>query len=71
MSPATFALLSGALTYGSVLTFAAYQIWVTRRSPPDDDRRRPDAPRAPKPLPDCLQPRTLLSPKRIRELQDA
>ena len=71
MTSATIVLLSGALTYGSALSFAAYQIWATRSGPVPRDDPDPDAPPAPKPLPDCLQPKVLLSPQRIRELHDA
>ncbi len=71
MTSATFVLLSGALSFGAPLAVAVYEIVATRRGPRGrDDRDPPVAPR-PKPLPDCLQPKVLLSRQRIRELQDA
>ncbi len=72
MTSATFVLLSGALSFGAPLAFAVYEIVATRRGRRggDDDRDPPKVPQ-PKPLPDCLQPKVLLSPRKIRELQDA
>ena len=71
MTSATFVLLSGALSFGAPLAFAVYQIVATRRGRGGDDDRDPPAVPRPKPLPDCLQPKVLLSPRKIRELQDA
>ncbi len=72
LTSTTFALLSAALSFGAPLAFAVYQIVTLRRGPRGggDDDRHPAPPR-PKPLPDCLQPKTLLKPHRIRELADA
>ena len=70
MTSTNFVLLSGALSFGAPLAFAVYEIIALRRRRGGDDRDPPVMPR-PKPLPDCLQPRVLLSPKMIRELQDA
>jgi hypothetical protein len=72
MIPSTVVILSSALSFGAPLALAVYEIIATRRAPPgrDDDPRPPQAP-PPKPLPDCLQPATLLRRDRIRELHDA
>ena len=71
MTSATFVLLSGALSFGGPLAFAVYQIVATRRGHRGGDDRDPPMMPGPKPLPDCLQPRVLLSPKKLRELADA
>lgn len=71
MTSSTFVLLSSALTFGAPLAFAVYEIVAIRRRPRGGDDRDPPMMPRPKPLPDCLQPKTLLSPRRIRELQDA
>lgn len=69
MTSTSFVLWSSALSFGAPLVFAVYElIGLRRRGGSGDDGRGPDAP---KPLPDCLQPHVLLSPKRIRELHDA
>ncbi len=71
MSSATFVMLSAALSFGAPLAFAVYEIITLRRGRRGGDDRDPPVAPAPKPLPDCLQPKTLLSRKKIRELQDA
>jgi hypothetical protein len=72
MAPATIVMLSSVLTYGAPIAFAVYEIWSIRREPPPrDDRRPPAAPRAPKPLPDCLLPKPVPVRERRRELEDA
>ncbi len=72
MTSTTFILLSSALSFGAPLAFAVYEIVTLRRGPRggDDDDRHPTPPQ-PKPLPDCLQPKVLLSRKKLRELADA
>lgn len=71
MTSTTFVLLSSALSFGAPLAFAVYEIVATRRGRRGGDDRDPPLAPTPKPLPDCLQPRNLLKPSRIRELQDA
>lgn len=71
MTSTTFVLLSGALSFGAPIAFAVYEIVAIRRGRRGDDDRDPPVVPPPRPLPDCLQPKTLLSPKKIRELQDA
>lgn len=71
MTSATFVLLSGALSFGAPLAFAVYEIVALRRRRGGGGDRDPTPLPGPKPLPDCLQPKVLLSPRRIRELQDA
>ncbi len=71
MTSATFVLLSGALSFGAPLALAVYEIVTLRRGRDDRGDDRDPPPAGPKPLPDCLQPRVLLHPKRIRELHDA
>lgn len=71
MTSSTFVLLSGALSFGAPLALAVYEIVTMRRGPRGGDDRDPPRAPGPKPLPDCLQPRNLLQPHRIRELQDA
>lgn len=82
MSPETFVLLSGTLTFGAPLLLAARELWALRR---DDGRGggglrergpAPDVPPAPgpagsaRPLPDCLIPKPLpASAKRTREVE--
>ncbi|GAA0604690.1 hypothetical protein GCM10009416_47920 [Craurococcus roseus] len=83
MSPETFVLLSGALTFGAPLLLAARELWALRR---DDGRRggglleRDRAPDVPppspaggvRPLPDCLIPKPLpASAMRTREVEHA
>lgn len=70
MNPATIVLLSSILTYGAPIAFAVWQIWSLRTRPPGRDDEPPRS-NAPKPLPDCLQPRVLLSRAKLRELNDA
>lgn len=70
MTPATIVTLSSVLAFGAPLALAVHQLWSLRRTAPRGDD---DPPRAvpPAPLPDCLQPHVLLSPRRLRELADA
>ena len=82
MSPETFVLLSGTLTFGAPLALAARELWALRR---DEGRgglrerdRAPDVPPAPdsaggvRPLPDCLIPKPLpASGMRTREVEHA
>ncbi len=72
MSPATFVILSGALTFGAPLALAIRELVVLRRPPPGSGwngrRLDPVEPTPPKPLPDCLIPKRLV---RARELEDA
>lgn len=71
MTSTTFALLSAALSFGAPLVFVAYELVTLRRGPRGGDERDPPIADGPKPLPDCLQPKNLLTPQRIRELADA
>ena len=70
MSPDTFVLLSGALTFGAPLAIAIRELIVLRRPPRGGWSPPPPepVPSAPKPLPDCLVPRPRT---RVRELEDA
>jgi hypothetical protein len=72
MSPATFVMLSGALTFGAPLALAVRELVVLRRPPRgggwNGPRIQPAEPRPPKPLPDCLIPKRIT---RVRELEDA
>jgi hypothetical protein len=72
MSPATFVVLSGTLTFGAPLALAIRELFVLRNprrgggwAGPRPDPVKPDAP---KPLPDCLIPKPI---SRVRELEDA
>jgi len=73
MSPLTFVLLSGMLTFGCPLAFAVWELLhlptfkAGGDEPPPEERFAP----APKPLPACLQPETLLKTVRVRVLEDA
>jgi hypothetical protein len=71
MTSATFVILSGALSFGAPIAFAVYEIVALRRRRGGGDDRDPPAMPVPRPLPDCLQPKVLLSPRKLRELQDA
>lgn len=76
MSPVTFVLLSGILTFGAPLALAIYELLTTpgpRGPGRDDDPPREIFPVAPKPLPACLLPKPLpLAPApRVRVLEDA
>jgi hypothetical protein len=72
MSPATFVILSGALTFGAPLALAVRELFVLRRPPRGNGwngkRIQPVQPLPPKPLPDCLIPKRMV---RVRELEDA
>jgi hypothetical protein len=72
MSPASFVILSGALTFGAPLALAVHELLVLRRPPRgggwNGPRLEPLEPKAPKPLPDCLIPKRTV---RVRELEDA
>lgn len=74
MSPSTFVILSGILTYGTPLAIAVYEIWALNRPTPRSDDREPpppEVPRGPRPLPECLLPKPLPIRIRNRELEDA
>lgn len=76
MSPDTFVILSGALTFGAPLALAIRELVVLRRPPRgagwSGPRSEPPEPQPPKPLPDCLIPRRLsLDELRQRALEDA
>ena len=83
MTPATFVLLSGALTFGVPLYFAMRELKTLRPGGggPGPDRRDPDpAPPKPdrpvtmvpqKPLPDCLIPKPMVHMPAQRELEPA
>ena len=82
MSPETFVLLSGTLTFGAPLALAARELWALRR---DEGRgglrerdRAPDVLPAPdsaggvRPLPDCLILKPVpASAMRTREVEHA
>jgi hypothetical protein len=72
MSPTTFVILSGALTFGAPIALAIHELIMLRRPPRGPGWNGPDIepmePRPPKPLPDCLIPKRLV---RTRELEDA
>lgn len=76
MTPETFVLLSGTLTFGAPLAFAIRELLTLPTfgkggdEPPEEPKFRP----APKPLPDCLLPKPIPTPPapvRVRELEDA
>ena len=74
MSPETFVLLSGMLTFGVPLAWAVWELLQLRRLRDEDGGRgrgpdRPPSPPGTKPLPDCLIPRP--APARPRILEDA
>lgn len=79
MSPDSFALYSGALTFGIPLALAAADLVAMRRRPrgggghrlPDPAPPRPPSQPASKPLPDCLIPKRdpNIRPVRDRELE--
>ena len=79
MSPATFVVLSGSLTFGAPLILAVRELFVLRRprSGPGWSGNRPDPlePRPPKPLPACLVPkpwaRREVARSRSHQLEDA
>lgn len=71
MTSTTFVILSGVLSFGAPLALAVYEIVALRRGPRGGDDDRPPAPPTPKPLPDCLQPKTLLARPRLPEFEDA
>ena len=76
MSPATFVILSGVLTFGAPLLLAIRELVLLRRPPRgagwSGPRSSPPEPPPPKPLPDCLIPRRLsLDELRRRMLEDA
>ncbi len=72
MSPASFVILSGALTFGAPLALAVRELIVLRRPPRGGGWNgkwvNPVEPMPPKPLPDCLIPKRIA---RVRELEDA
>lgn len=75
MTPLTFVLLSGTLTFGVPLTVAIRELLTIPPSdkggdePPPEERFRP----APGPLPACLLPKPMPVPERVRVrvLEDA
>lgn len=72
MSPSTYVILSGLVTYGAPLALAVYEVWSLSRPRPRNDGPPPpppETPRAPKPLPDCLLPKPVTV--RVRVLEDA
>jgi hypothetical protein len=76
MSPVTFVLLSGMLTFGAPLALAVYEL-LTLPGPGgrggDDEPPRELFPVAPKPLPACLLPKPMppAPAPRLRVLEDA
>lgn len=73
MTPLTFVLLSGALTFGVPLAFAVRELFLLLQATHGGDEPPPEErfPAAPKPLPACLLPVPLPDPLRIRTLEDA
>lgn len=74
MSPTTFVILSGLVTYGTPLALAVHEIWSLRRPTPRGDGPPPpppEVPWTPKPLPECLRPQPSPIRVRRRELEDA
>lgn len=75
MTPLTFVLLSGTLSFGVPLAFAIRELLMLSTSPggggePPAEERLPSAPR---PLPACLlpAPAPVTDPLRIRLFEDA
>lgn len=78
MTPTTFVLLSGTLTFGVPLAAAVWELLTIPPSRPGGGDEPPPEPRfrdPPRPLPDCLlpppRPAPIIAPRRVRELEDA
>ena len=76
MTPTTFVLLSGTLTFGVPLAVAIWELLSIPPGRPGGGDEPPPEPRfrdPPRPLPDCLlpPPNPIRAPLRIRVLEDA
>ena len=74
MTPPTFVLLSGALSFGLPLAFAVRELlllWAPRGGGDGEPRPEPRLPDSPRPLPACLLPAPAPAPLPIRVLEDA
>ena len=71
MTATSFIVLSFAVTHGVPIAFAVRELIVLGRpGKPGGDEPPPPPERLPKPLPDCLLPRSVVT-VRVRELEDA
>jgi len=75
MTPLTFVLLSGTLSFGVPLALAIRELLKLSTSRPGGDKRTPEEPfpKPPKPLPHCLlpAPEPVSDPLRVRKLEHA
>jgi hypothetical protein len=74
MTPLTFVLLSGALSFGLPLAFAVRELlmlWAPPGGGDGEPRPEPRSPPAPRPLPACLLPAPARAPLPVRVLEDA